>query len=110
LAGKTKDPPAKADVESHASTAVPSLIPSNHQAENEKNTRDDLGDSSQLSGLQKEVEAAAPEDVDPAKPTATEKEDEKQREEEEIVYPTGMPLMIVVVGLCLSVLLVALVS
>ena len=119
FSGKTIGPPAKEDPESPASTAAPSHVPSNHQmeskeaplGENEKKALDDLGGSSKLSDDQRDVETVAVEDVEPTKTGATtEKDEKKNNEEEDVEYPTGLPLMIVVVGLCLAILLVALVS
>ena len=119
FSGKTIDPPVKGDSESPDSTAIPSRVPSNRQTENkatalgenEEKALEDLGDSSQLSCDQKEIETAVVDNVEPTKPEAMmEKDEEKNKEEEDVEYPTGLPLMIVVVGLCLAILLVALVS
>ena len=38
------------------------------------------------------------------------KEEQKSNDEDDVVYPTGLPLLIITTGLCLAVLLVALVS
>jgi hypothetical protein len=81
------------------------------EEDEEKTPLDDLGGSSQLSGDNREAETAAVEDGESTKPEATTQGGEEKRSgEEETEYPTGLPLMIVVVGLCLAILLVALVS
>lgn len=118
FSGKTTGAPARDSHESRTSTAVPSCVPSNHQSENEdaapeeseKKTLNDLGDSSQLSSDQREDESTAAEVVESNKPELTENGEEKKNQEVDADYPTGLPLMIVVVGLCLAILLVALVG
>ena len=91
--------------DSRAPTVVPSENPSSVHIDNEKERVTSSGGS--LPSTEEKVE------VDKSlhaqdEPTATPQAEEPKEDEPE--YPTGLPLLIIVVGLCLGVLLVALVS
>lgn len=86
-------------VDSRAPTAVPSENPSTAYLENEKETAPSVSSQGK-----KEVNSSPRAVEEPA-----ETPDSEENEEDEPEYPTGLPLLIIIVGLCLAVLLVALV-
>lgn len=85
-------------VDSHAPTAVPSENPSIAYLEDEKGTPN--VSSQDKNGLNSPPRTSEEPEKAP---------DSKGNEEDEPDYVTGLPLLIIIVGLCLAVLLVALV-
>ncbi|OJD09930.1 hypothetical protein AJ78_08851 [Emergomyces pasteurianus Ep9510] len=100
-------PTTAADPVSSASTAVPSHTGSVIEPEKENASAQDEHSSSQIAAGQTEKTAS---EIPPERPAGSDVSSEESENDDsaEVIYLSGFPLVIVMVGLCLSVLLVAL--